>query len=121
MKTDWVNCPICHQPDMEAVHYGDEDGWYVNCVNLSCPSNQVGTRYADLERPPKPPKVIKGHSMHGWDDEPMICTTINVFRSDVKAPIGYLKPDHNNENWSIRDNLFTRFYKKVLTWFKRSV
>ena len=101
MKTDWVDCPICHESGMEATHYGGEDGWYINCVNLNCPSNQVGMRWADLERPPRPPKVIKGRSKHAWDQEPD--------RSVEPPDIDYI-----DENWSIRDNIFIRFFKKIL-------
>lgn len=41
-KRTWVKCPICEEPDMPAVwQSGPEDGPYVTCLNLSCPSNNV--------------------------------------------------------------------------------
>lgn len=38
-EREWVNCPICGEPDMRADR--EEDGWLVSCVNLGCPSNQI--------------------------------------------------------------------------------
>lgn len=37
MKTDWVNCPICGEPDMKRE--SDDDGFIITCTNLCCASN----------------------------------------------------------------------------------
>jgi len=37
MATDWVNCPICGDCDMECTY--EEDVKYIHCVNGACASN----------------------------------------------------------------------------------
>lgn len=40
MKTEWVNCPICQEPDMLMTIL--EDGHtLINCTNHACRSNRV--------------------------------------------------------------------------------
>lgn len=98
MKTDWVDCPICHEPDMRVEYEEHEDKPLIYCVNHCCPSNRVDEKFDAIK---KPPKVIKGRSKHAWDQEPD--------RSVEPPDIDYI-----DENWSIRDNIFIRFFKKIL-------
>lgn len=37
--SDWVNCPICGEPDMRSTPDGDEGHRIIHCVNLNCRSN----------------------------------------------------------------------------------
>lgn len=43
-KRDWVNCPTCGEPDMRREWYSENDGPYIHCVNLACPSNVMDDR-----------------------------------------------------------------------------
>lgn len=39
IKTEWVNCPICKEPDMRMSTVTEEGDVLINCVNHGCPSN----------------------------------------------------------------------------------
>jgi len=41
---DWVNCPICHEPDMSMTEEDEEGQYIIHCVNLGCPSNIPGAK-----------------------------------------------------------------------------
>jgi hypothetical protein len=42
LKIDWVNCPICDEPDMRKETF-DEDMALIHCTNHGCPSNGAPT------------------------------------------------------------------------------
>lgn len=39
MTTDWVNCPVCGEPDMRREEHGEECDAFIFCVNHACASN----------------------------------------------------------------------------------
>lgn len=45
-KRVWVTCAICEEDGMPAVWWDEDDGPYVTCMNVSCPSNKVPDREA---------------------------------------------------------------------------
>jgi len=48
MKSEWVNCPICGEPDMEKSFHGEENDPVIECTNHECASNG-GTNKSALE------------------------------------------------------------------------
>lgn len=48
MKSEWVNCPICGEPDMEKSFHGEENDPIIECTNHECASNG-GTNMSAIE------------------------------------------------------------------------
>ncbi len=60
-KSDWVNCPICGEPDMQST--ADDGGQIIECTNLCCASNGGDNKSAmKREQAPKP----ETRSLRDW-------------------------------------------------------